>query len=634
MAGIVGVIHLEGAPVAPAELERLAGPIAHRGRLIPASCPDRAVALVSLSRAGDAPAGPRGAAPPAEGLPLVADLRLHSRRELLGLLADEPTPPHPHAPDSELLAAACAAWGDGAAERLLGDFAFAFWDARRRRLFCARDLMGMRPLYYTLARGAFWFASEVKALLAIEGLPRRVEPLSIAAWLNETSSPLELTFYEGIRQLPPGHALALEAGRVRVWPWWRFEPARRIRHRRVEDYVEHFRQLLLEAVESCLAGDARASLLLSGGLDSGSVAAAAGWLAAQGRLPRPPLHAISWAFDRMPLCDERHLSDQVVRHGALPLSLLDADDGWPLADYPAIAPDADDPILGAYQGLLEQSMAIARARGDRVVMTGHRGDLLVGGWISDLPGMLLAGHWRTLAREVAAIRNHQVPYPVIVKTLLLHPLLQTLWHQPSAASLRQWLAGALGRRDPAAGRAGWLRPDFARASGLDDLLRQPPPRPDLRPHARRERYRMIFLPAQMRITNWLGRLAARHGLTSADVWSDRRLVEFVLSIPQHLVHRQAEDKWLTREAMRGVMPESIRTQCRKILPTPIFQQSMARHARPIALELLTRPRLAELGWVDPDRLRRDYDAFCLGQTDDQRFWGALTAEAWLRLHGP
>ncbi len=601
----------------------MAAALAHRGR--PGAGPSAAPGplLATLERE------PAGGAGGAEGI--AADLRLDNRAELLGSLAGQGHALEAGASDAAIARAAYDCWGDGCVGRLLGDFAIAIWDARRRRLFCARDLMGLRPLYYRQTGEGFYLASEAKALTAAAEGPPRLDRRAIACWLADQDVPLDQSFYEGIAQLPAGHALTVEDGRLRVWPWWSVADCPAIRHRRIEDYVEHYRELLLGAVGCRLERGGETGLLLSGGLDSGAVASAAGWLAREGRLAAPPLRAVCFNFEQVPGCDERQVSDAIVRHYGLPLTLVPTAEAWSLADE-ATAPDADDPMMGPYQGVLELACAAIRESGGRQLMTGQHGDMVAGCWLIDLAGLLLAGRWRRLEREVRGFaRDQGLPRGRILKDYLLLPLLQTALPRPQAGSLRQWARAVCGR-EPAASYPEWISPACAaQATSALDPRTLGGGRNGLS-HAGRARHRLLFMPLQKMVTTWSGRLAARHGLTHSDPWSDRRLVEFALGVPQDVFHRDGLNKWLTRAALAGLMPEPALSRAGKVSPEPFFRESIRSHAGVTIGRLLRESRLAALGLIEPRRLAAAVEAYRVGRSGDTRFMQALSAELWLRRH--
>ena len=123
--------------------------------------------------------------------------------------------------DTEVLLAAYARWGTDCLRHLNGMFAFAIHDERRKQLFLARDRAGEKPLFYRLENGEFWFASELKALMAVPRLPRKINSEALDCYLAFGFVPGEMCILEGYRKLPPGHAMTfdLERGTNWIWPW-------------------------------------------------------------------------------------------------------------------------------------------------------------------------------------------------------------------------------------------------------------------------------------------------------------------------------------------------------------------------------------------------------------------------------
>src|SRR5438093_431410 len=174
--------------------------------------------------------------------------------------------------DTEVVLKAYEEWGIDCLQRFNGMFAFALWDAKHERLFCARDRMGMKPFYYRLSGDGLIFGSEIKALLAdasgkLSPNLRMVHDFLVLGLQDHT----EETCFEGIRQLPSGHYLCLERGRLNVQRWWRLERAEN--HSDIDDQsaIESFRLLFEDAVRLHLRSDVSVGSCLSGGLDSSSI---------------------------------------------------------------------------------------------------------------------------------------------------------------------------------------------------------------------------------------------------------------------------------------------------------------------------------------------------------------------------
>ena len=183
-----------------------------------------------------------------------------------------PAPGRARTPDSSLILLAYERWGAECVKRLLGDFAFAIWDGRERRLFCARDPFGCMPFVYHYDGKRFIFASDIKGVLARMESPRLNEPM-IAAYLQMSTCHAEkrLTFFEEVVKLPPAHTLTLTAAGVQLSRHWSPEDAPEVRLATDADYAEQLRVLFEDSVGCRLRSAFPVGSHLSGGLDSSIV---------------------------------------------------------------------------------------------------------------------------------------------------------------------------------------------------------------------------------------------------------------------------------------------------------------------------------------------------------------------------
>ena len=164
--------------------------------------------------------------------------------------------------------------GERLVHRLHGMFAFALWDARRRRLLLARDRVGKKPLYYAERGGRLAFASELAALLEDDGVPRDVDHRALDAYLGYRWVPAPMTAFRAVRKLPPASTLVFERGTATVARYWRLDFSRK---RRVDDpreVHEELREHIRAATARRLISDVPLGAFLSGGVDSAAVVAA------------------------------------------------------------------------------------------------------------------------------------------------------------------------------------------------------------------------------------------------------------------------------------------------------------------------------------------------------------------------
>jgi asparagine synthase (glutamine-hydrolysing) len=174
--------------------------------------------------------------------------------------------------DMEVVVHGYEEWGDEVVSRLGGQFAFALWDGRRKRLLSARDRAGEKPLYYYEGRDDIVFASEIKSLLSRTDAPRELDPEALDSFLTYEFVIAPRTIFKGVKKLPPAHAMSVERGKVAIWPYWR-APKTVVEGRSEAEWAAELRRTLAAAVQSQMMADVPLGAFLSGGIDSSTVVA-------------------------------------------------------------------------------------------------------------------------------------------------------------------------------------------------------------------------------------------------------------------------------------------------------------------------------------------------------------------------
>lgn len=641
MGGICGIVTFDGSSVPEASWQSMVAAAAHRGADGVAHWSGAGAALVHQFTAVTGEEQPRAQAAVWHDLVCVADARIDNRPELVAELEPQTREQAPGpATDAELLLAAYRRWGSDWAEQVVGDFSVVVWDAGRRVLLGARDPLGMRLFAYRVEAGRrLLFATEVKQILAVDGTPVRIREEAVAADLVAHFGRPEWSFYEGIDLLEPGHVLECDVGGLRRRRYWDVDPNHRVQLQTAEEYAEELRAVFVRAVSDRLRAPVPVGFLLSGGLDSGSAASSAGWLAERGEIGAGPIHALSFAFETLPEADERHISRLIVdRYGFQGIE-MPVDDKGPLSGFPSYLSDRDDPFLFSFQPAVETAVQRLRDAGARIVLGGDRGDLLIGPVDATPWALLRLRRWRDARLELTEhVRAGGQSRWATARWELLAPLLATARRRTPVGWFR-WARQRRGRGSPAdgvtaiPGGSGWLRPDFAERIGLAGILREPWHVPPGLTPARERRYEYVFNQMQLRGLSASERIYARRGCRFADPFSDARLVRLAVALPQGVINsRGADPKPLLRAAMRGIIPEQARQRARKIVPTPLYERAVLRTATPLVRELLRSPLLAQAGWVDPEALRRHYEAALGGAELAAEFWWTLGVEVWLRAH--
>lgn len=552
MSGIVGVVRFDGAAVGVAQLQPMLQCLRRRG-------PDRQSAHAAgnagfgqalLATTPEALAEAQPWVHAGSGCVVVCDSRLDNRPALVAELGlDRPAD---QIGDGELLHAAWRRWGEGCADRLRGDFAFALWDPKAQALFCARDIMGVRPFCFHHVPGKlFAFASDTDALLALPDVPRRLDEGRIADALMGDLEGIDRTstFWLDAERLPPARTLAVDARGARQAEYW--HP---LMHRPADlptteaGWVEAVRGTLEAAVRDRLRGIGRVGSMVSGGLDSSSVAALA-----QGLLPPGERLPTFSAVNSQGPCIETECVRAMVESFAFDAHRVD------LVALDAVAPavhDQLDHMVEPFDGtmpLVSAVYAAAAQAGVRCVMDGIPADNLYS--VGDrYRGLARAGQWRTLWTEaLAAHRAEHRPRP------RLRALQSCVGAAVPAALRRPWDAWQQRVEYRQLLRESQVTPDFEQRVGL---------------RGRFQRYRADM--ARTRLGDATGapqtimtaayitagverynRVAAHHGVEPRPPFLDRRVIELHAWLPLDLRLRQGWDKWVLREAMAIVLPPDV-----------------------------------------------------------------------------
>lgn len=376
MCGIAGILNPPGRPVDAADLRRMAAALARRGPddegfLIDGhlGLAHRRLAILDLSAAGRQPlANEDGSVVVAYNGQLYGFAPLRRRLEDLGHRFRSRT-------DTEVLVHLYEERGDDLVLDVDGMFAFAIWDSARQRLLLARDRLGIKPLYFVRHEGAFVFASELPALLALPWLPRDLDPGGVAQYLYQSSVPGNVAILAGYEKLGPGERLVIEAGRTRRDVYWSLSSAASVTSppRSLDEAARELQDRLDAAVSSHLVADVPVGAFLSGGLDSTAVAEAVS------RVTSGSLETFSVRFLGVPGADEGPHAGLVADglgtvHHELVLGPEDL-----LATLPEAVDIAGEPFAISSGLALLRLARFARAR-VKVVLTGDGADEILAGY--------------------------------------------------------------------------------------------------------------------------------------------------------------------------------------------------------------------------------------------------------------
>ncbi len=486
----------------------------------------------------------------AEGnLAITADARIDNRSELLRELR------LPDAVgDGRLILAAYERWGESCPERLLGDFAFAIWDARHRSLFCATDRFAVRPLHWYRSGEVAAVATEIKALLALDAVPRRLNATRLADVLTFQFEDVRATAYEDIERLPAAHALTLDANGARLRRYWSLRPERAWTGATDAEYEEAFRETFFEAVRCRMRAPEPVAALLSGGIDSSSIVSVARRLRCDAVPPAPPLHTFSALYPTTPRADEREYIDAVIALGDLVPHFFEPEAMGALDDWEGAAWRGDEPELHSAVPFARAAYPPIAAAGARCVLDGLGGDLAIPLGAERLTDLTRRGHWLTLAHEVRELGSADYADP---RSLLHQFVIGPFVPVP----LRRLRAGV---RDRRAGHPAWARsvpldPEFTRQARLGErytALNRGRERPPFNP---RRAHLLYFTAGLLPLAlAGLDRLSAGFGLEARYPFLDSRVVELCMAMPTDQKLRDGYGRDVVRRALVDVLPPKVR----------------------------------------------------------------------------
>jgi len=569
MSGIVGVYQRQGEPVSVEQLNSMVEAIDYRGQDGAKVWHQRNVGLGHLML-HTTPESLTEKLPFCDRLTdtaITADARIDNRDELIELL-DLKGDRAEIITDSSLILKAYNKWGVNCSDKLIGDFAFAIWDEREQRFFCARDPMGIKPFYYYCSPTLFAFASEIEALFCLPKVEKQLDELRIAYQLAGFLEDSEITFYRHISRLKAAHSLAIDGDKHRTEKYWALDPDYRIKLGSHQEYTEAFKELFTESVKNRLRSAYPVGSTLSGGLDSSSIACTARNLLSG---TDKKLHTFSAIFPNLPQSDlkridERYFMNLVKGAGDVHAHDIRADLLNPLLDWlwkkgePILSPN-----IYIHQGMYD----CAQENGVRVLLDGVDGDTTVShGW-RYLTHLTYTGNWYRLYREVTATaRNLRISRKLIAKEYCLKPLV----HEP-LGRFKDRLLNNIEYGD-------LIDPEFARSLNLAERIRELAPEP-LVTTAREEHRSGLntgLYPYAMEITD---KSSAPKSLEARYPFFDRRLMEFCLAIPLEQKFRQGYPRAILRHAMQGILPPEIQWRVSKARLGSNFNRNLVQFQKPL-----------------------------------------------------
>ena len=512
--------------------------------------------------------------------------------------------------DTEAIVHGYEEWGDDVVQQLRGMFAFAIWDAPKRRLFVARDRVGIKPLAYWEHAGGLAFCSEVRSLVALDRFSPVVSEDAVVQFLAFGYVPSPLTIFEGVRKLPPGHRLSWTApGGVAVERYW--QPQRpEVLKVDEQEAIGELRRLLDDAVQSHLESEVPLGAFLSGGLDSSTV------VAIMAKHSSRQVRTFSIGFGEIAFNEAPHARAVAEALGTSHTELI-------------VHPDVDalfDGLVGAFDEPFGDSSAIPTylvaelARRDVTVsLSGDGGDELFGGYTRYLDALSRPA-WPAPVRALSSTLGRLLPQGAYGRARLIdvgrgRPGRYTATvalppHPAEGGFARADLAERLGSFEylldgqfAAASAAGR---DFATQMMMVDLD--------------------SYLPGD--ILAKVDRMTMAVSLEARVPLLDHPLIEFATALPSKLKIRNGQGKYLFRRAIEPLVPPIVLTRPKSGFAIPLSE--WFRGPLSHRLDALRTLDPATARFIDPAALNRVLHEHRVGRRDhSELIWRVLVLDLWL-----
>lgn len=628
MCGIAGRMNFDPArPVPAAAVQRMCDAIAHRGpddagvwTSGPVGLGHRRLSIVDLSAAGHQPmVSPSGTCWIVFNGEIYNHLELRAALERDGVVFRSRT-------DTEVILALYEREGIACLQRLRGMFAFALYDTDTRKLFLARDRVGVKPLCYHADHTGVAFASEVKALLEDPAVGREPDPVAIHHYLTYQAVPAPMSAFHGVRKLPPAHYLEVSDGRVRLERYWKLSYADPfvVRSARDERALEaELLHRLEEATALRMISDVPLGAFLSGGIDSSAV------VAMMARHSSTPVRTFSIGFDDASYDELQYARQVAERFGArhqeftVKPSAIDV--------LPQLVRQYDEPFADASAIPTWYVSQLAREH-VTVVLNGDGGD------------ESFAGYDRYAANAYAERLRFLTP---VLGSAAFRAVMDRLPHGATSASMRWRLKRFIAQlgRSPVARNAAWLAqfapdlkaqmyaPTFRSRAGFNDAE-------ELLYDKFRDSDAPDFLSAVLdadvqtylpdTLCTKVDIATMTHALEARSPFLDHTLMEFAARVPMRLKLQGGQTKRILKRALRGVVPDVVLDRRKMGFNAPV-DRWLRGELREMANDLLRSERARGRGWFRPEFVGRMLEEHDRGTRNwHVQIWNLMMLEAWQR----
>lgn len=538
------------------------------------------------------------------------------------------------ASDTEVILHLYDEMGEDCLSLLNGDFAFAIWDARRRRMFLARDRMGVRPLFYARRDGQFYFASEVKALLQAPGVTAELDPVALDQIFTLWAPIAPRTAFRDISELEPAHLMIVQDGQVTTRPYWSLDypdAGAPSRHTDERAAAEELRALLTEATRIRMRADVPVGSYLSGGLDSSIIAALGAGMVPGG------LKTFSVTFDSAEH-DESAFQLEMAQALGTHHRAVACGAGDIAAVFPEVIRFTERPIIRTAPAPLFKLSGLVREAGLKVVLTGEGADEVFAGYdifkenrvrrfCARQPNSRIRPHlFRKLYPYLPGLRQQSAEYLASFFGANGHAPDDPLYsHRPrfdGTAATKLFFSGdlraSLANYDATEELASLLPSAFTRWHPL---------------HQAQYLEARFLLPGYI-LSSQGDRMAMAHGIEGRFPFLDHQLVEFAASLPPGMKLKGLVEKHILREATADLLPPAIGRRTKQPYRAPDSASFVGTAAADYVDAALSETAIGASGLFNPKAVAKLHEKCrarpASGFRDNAAFVGILSTQLWLK----
>lgn len=529
--------------------------------------------------------------------------------------------------DTEVIIHSYEEYGFDCVKRFNGMFAFAIWDEKKKIFFGARDHIGIKPFYYGIQNGVFYFASEIKGILVHPSFKKEIDESKIPLYLTFASLPAPYTLFKDVKKLPAGHYLQIKEGaEPEVWEYWNPVASAPIskQNETEEFYVSETKKILEDSIKGQMVSDVPFGCFLSGGIDSSTNAAL------MSRVLGEPVETFSIGVEDYQKYNEfeysRKLADLIgaKKHEIVVgrKNLLEF-----LPEYPKYA---DDPNGDQICFLVFYLSKLIRESGVIVAQVGEGSDEIFAGYGTYLTSVnLYEKYWRFLKKM-----------PKFLRGLFAYGA-RTLASSPKYDFLNTYLERLKNDDEPFWGNA------IAFSSyQKNKLLKKKPPEDesyglikkiydeiDERDPQADFLKRMTYLELKIRLPELLlmrvDKMAMAHSIEPRVPSLDKRLVELALSMPEKLKLKNQTTKYVLKKAVKGVIPDEIIWRKKQGFGAPISEWLRNKETAKEFTDVIFNSKLKERGILNYGYVRDLIESHQSGKVDHNfRIWNLITLSLW------